>query len=104
MDCVHHWKIETPTGTESAGSCIRCGESRQFRNSSPDWDKFRGRRGAGDLSPQEKSLAKGTAASDATKVGAPGTRSTVRLGSLVRRVSCPRRTGATSSLGDRPGP
>ena len=33
MDCVHHWKIETPNGAGSAGSwsagsCIRCGESR----------------------------------------------------------------------------
>ena len=87
MDCVHHWKIETPNGTESAGSCIRCGEDRQFRNSSPDWDKFRGRpRGAGELSPQERKLAKGTATSDAAKVGAPGTHSTVRLGHLARRV------------------
>ena len=54
MDCVHHWKIETPNGAGSAGSwsagsCIRCGESRQFRNSSPDWGL-----------PREKSLAKGT--------------------------------------------
>ena len=59
MDCVHHWKIETPNGggpagswsagSWSAGSCIRCGESRQFRNSSPDWGI-----------PREKSLAKGT--------------------------------------------
>ena len=100
MDCVHHWKIETPNGAGSAGSCIRCGESRQFRNSLPDWDKYRGRaRGTGELSPQEKKLAKGTAISDATKVGAAGTRSTVSDVS-----SCPRRTRATSSLGDRPGP
>ena len=49
MDCVHHWKIETPNGGRwSAGSCIRCGESRQFRNSSPEGE------------PPEKSLAKGT--------------------------------------------
>ena len=51
MDCVHHWKIETPNGGPggrwSAGSCIRCGESREFRNSSPDWGE-----------PREKSLAK----------------------------------------------
>ena len=53
MDCVHHWKIETPNGGPaggwSAGSCIHCGENRQFRNSSPDWGR-----------PREKSLAKGT--------------------------------------------
>ena len=58
MDCVHHWKIETPNGAGSVGSCILCGESRKFRNSSPDYfDKFRGK-------PREKSLAKGTATSD----------------------------------------
>ena len=76
MDCVHHWKIETPNGAGSVGggstgSCIHCGESRQFRNSLPEWDKYRGRaRGTGELSPQEKKLAKGTVISDATKVGA----------------------------------
>ena len=58
MDCVHHWKIETQNGAGSVGSCILCGESRKFRNSSPDYfDKFRGK-------PREKSLAKGTATSD----------------------------------------
>ena len=81
MDCVHHWKIETPNGAGSVGggstgSCIHCGESRQFRNSSPDWfDKFRG-------SPQEKSLAK--------------VPPFIGLGHPVRR--------AYPSLGDRPGP
>ena len=60
MDCVHHWKIETPNGAGPAGSwsagrCIRCGESREFRNSLPEWDKYGGR-------PR-----------DAAKVGAPGT-------------------------------
>ena len=50
MDCVHHWKIETPNGGSwSAGSCIRCGTLRQFRNSSPDWGI-----------PREKILVKGT--------------------------------------------
>ena len=47
MDCVHHWKIETPNGARagggwSAGSCIRCGESRKFRNSLPEWDTYGG--------------------------------------------------------------
>ena len=48
MDCVHHWKIETPNGARaggcwSAGSCIRCGESRKFRNSLPEGDTYGGR-------------------------------------------------------------
>ena len=52
MDCVHHWKIETPNGAGpaggwSAGSCIRCGESRKFRNSLPEWDTYGGSQGAG---------------------------------------------------------
>ena len=87
MGCVHHWIIDPPEGPTSAGVCARCGESRQFRNSPPSWDGYRGRaQGAGELSPQEKKLAKGTSSRDATKVGAPGTHSTVRLGRLDRRV------------------
>ena len=86
-DCVHYWLIEIPNGPESAGRCARCGESRQFRNSPANWDGYRGRpRGDGGLSPQEKKLAKGTATSDAAKVGVTGTHSTVRLGHLARRV------------------
>lgn len=53
--CRHHWVIETPNGSQSEGRCKRCGEQRDFRNSSEDlmWDsdsfslngsRFRGRR------------------------------------------------------------
>ena len=31
MDCVHHWKIETPNGAGSAGSCIRHRFAAAFR-------------------------------------------------------------------------
>ena len=31
--CVHHWIIEAPSGRESHGVCKRCGEARDFANS-----------------------------------------------------------------------
>jgi hypothetical protein len=34
--CQHHWVIETPRGSLSAGRCKRCGEQREFRNSASD--------------------------------------------------------------------
>ncbi|MBI5946637.1 MAG: hypothetical protein HY875_00680 [Chloroflexi bacterium] len=54
--CRHHWIIDTPNGAVSGGSCKRCGQQREFRNSSEDlmWDsdsfslngsRYRGRRG-----------------------------------------------------------
>lgn len=53
--CRHHWVIETPNGATSGGYCKRCGERREFRNSTEDlmWDsdsfslngsRYRGRR------------------------------------------------------------
>ena len=30
--CVHHWLIESPNGSTSAGVCKRCGETRDFAN------------------------------------------------------------------------
>lgn len=59
--CRHHWVIDTPNGAVSGGRCKRCGERREFRNSSEDlmWDsdsfslngsRFRGRRTGADLS------------------------------------------------------
>lgn len=38
--CRHHWIIESPRGTLSAGRCKLCGEEREFRNSANDyiWD------------------------------------------------------------------
>lgn len=32
--CAHHWAIETPHGPLSDGVCQRCGEKREFLNSS----------------------------------------------------------------------
>jgi len=34
--CRHHWRIETPNGSTSAGKCKVCGEIREFSNSSSD--------------------------------------------------------------------
>ena len=31
--CVHHWRIESPNGRTSAGTCRRCGATRDFANS-----------------------------------------------------------------------
>ncbi len=38
--CQHHWKIDSPRGALSQGTCKRCGEVREFRNSTTDyvWD------------------------------------------------------------------
>ena len=34
--CRHHWRIESPNGAISVGRCKRCGEVRDFQNSSTD--------------------------------------------------------------------
>jgi hypothetical protein len=34
--CQHHWLIESPRGALSIGRCKRCGEEREFRNSTSD--------------------------------------------------------------------
>ena len=31
--CIHHWKIDSSTGPQSDGYCLRCGLQRQFANS-----------------------------------------------------------------------
>lgn len=38
--CQHHWVIAAPQGAMSQGRCKRCGEEREFRNSTTDyvWD------------------------------------------------------------------
>ena len=38
--CQHHWVIASPRGAMSEGRCKRCGEEREFRNSTTDyiWD------------------------------------------------------------------
>ncbi len=32
-DCAHHWAIESPNGPTSNGTCKRCGEIKEFKNS-----------------------------------------------------------------------
>jgi hypothetical protein len=36
MACVHHWKIASPDGPTSHGTCRRCGAERKFPNYDPD--------------------------------------------------------------------
>jgi hypothetical protein len=33
LRCVHHWRIESPSGAVSHGICRKCGAERDFRNS-----------------------------------------------------------------------
>ncbi len=35
--CQHHWVIASPRGAMSEGRCKRCGEEREFRNSTTDY-------------------------------------------------------------------
>jgi hypothetical protein len=30
--CAHHWKIDSPSGGVSRGTCSRCGAKREFSN------------------------------------------------------------------------
>lgn len=34
--CQHHWRIATPQGEYSEGTCKRCKATRMFRNWAPD--------------------------------------------------------------------
>jgi hypothetical protein len=41
--CAHHWVIDSPRGALSSGRCKRCGEEREFRNSTEYvWDNDSG--------------------------------------------------------------
>ena len=41
--CQHHWVIASPRGALSEGRCKRCGEEREFRNSTDYvWDNDSG--------------------------------------------------------------
>lgn len=31
--CAHHWRIASPAGAYSIGTCAKCGVERQFANS-----------------------------------------------------------------------
>ena len=41
ITCRHHWVIAAPEGATSMGRCKRCGEVKEFRNSSGDmmWER-----------------------------------------------------------------
>lgn len=39
--CNHYWDIEAADGPVSRGVCKRCGETREFFNSFPDFNSLR---------------------------------------------------------------
>jgi hypothetical protein len=67
-ECQHHWYIETPAGSTSRGVCRRCGEERDFRNSSIDyvWDND----GSGSGSPWRGSRPGKSTADDPDQISA----------------------------------
>lgn len=36
--CHHFWKIDSPNGPTSWGTCVLCGEKKEFKNS---WENLR---------------------------------------------------------------
>ena len=32
IECAHHWRIESPAGEVSIGTCKHCGSTRSFAN------------------------------------------------------------------------
>ena len=41
LGCAHYWMIEPASGPCSAGTCTRCGVTREFRNSTESvmWER-----------------------------------------------------------------
>ncbi len=41
LGCAHYWMIEPASGPCSAGTCMRCGATREFRNSTESvmWER-----------------------------------------------------------------
>lgn len=41
LGCAHYWMIEPASGPCSAGTCTRCGATREFRNSTESvmWER-----------------------------------------------------------------
>ncbi len=64
--CVHTWSIEPPNGPTSPGTCVDCGETKEFRNSVEIsyWDNKR-------RHVPEKPPAKNPAATGGTKKKPP---------------------------------
>ncbi len=42
--CGHHWLLESPAGKTSAGTCKKCGVTREFYNSLESADYLRSER------------------------------------------------------------
>ncbi len=53
--CQHHWKIAAPNGATSMGVCKRCGEEREFANSTSEsiWDNDHGESGFNRYPPEQ---------------------------------------------------
>ena len=48
-ECRHHWRIASPNGATSQGTCKHCGAQREFPNSTNEsvWDNDHGEGGLG---------------------------------------------------------
>ncbi len=78
--CQHHWRIASPNGATSIGTCKRCGAVREFMNSSSDsiWES--------DSSDGNRWRGRGrnnTAVADVPAGAAPAPISEDTLGSLL---------------------
>ena len=52
--CAHHWKCETPNGSQNRSVCRKCGEIRTFLNSEPPDKKKQIRIFGAELFKQER--------------------------------------------------
>jgi hypothetical protein len=68
--CQHHWYIATPAGSTSKGICRRCGEERDFRNSTSDYVWDDDSRGGG--SPWRGTRPSKTTVDDPDQISATG--------------------------------
>lgn len=68
--CQHHWYIATPAGSTSKGICRRCGEEREFRNSTTDYISDGSGSGAG--TPWRGTRPGKTTADDPDQIGGTG--------------------------------
>ena len=82
--CQHHWKIDSPRGALSQGTCKRCGEVREFRNSTTDyvWDDDSSRQGYSPWRGIKGAPARGGSDDGGDDSMAASSRSTAKL-SLV---------------------
>lgn len=66
VTCQHHWYIATPAGSTSRGVCRRCGEEREFRNSTMDY--IGDNAGSGNSTPWRGTRASRTTADDPDQI------------------------------------